>query len=155
MAWGAAAKEFGDWDSDDRQHGCALEETAVATTKKLLCPYDPDAPDKVQRDFLIPVVGVKGPHFERIRSGRKVQYGMVVYLGTEIAARDIVARMIEARRQPDSVDADLRRIDSYLEQLAPLKLGTIVEVLRADDGDREFALVPSKVQRQVRAAPLP
>src|SRR5262249_817127 len=121
----------------------------ISATRKLLAPYDPGgAEEGGAKDFLVPAIVDGTPRLECVRSVWPANYGMVVYLGRDITVDDVLARMIDSGRRFGSVIATKNQLAHYFEQLKPLKIGTVVEIVPSQEESAGFSLAPVEVQRQ-------
>lgn len=97
------------------------------TTKRLLVPIDLARPDGNQKGFIYPnpVDGIVA-NFKSIGSGKTWEFGLVVYVGTEIDTLRFAAKIEDSGGR---VDHELMNILSrFIAQVSALKIGDVVGV---------------------------
>jgi hypothetical protein len=80
------------------------------TTKKLLVAFDPKKPDQRSSDFLVVVLEGTEPKLVGLKSKKTAVSGLMVYLGKEIKANDLFAKLVDTGRRIESVEQTLRTL---------------------------------------------
>ncbi len=100
----------------------------MARTRKLLVGFDARHPDRTSSDFVVPIVGRQPePYLMGIKNGSKRALGRMVFIGTEITARDLLAKV----SVPDcDIDANeiLTQCEAHLEMLQGFRIGNIISI---------------------------
>ncbi len=109
-------------------------------TKKMLSSVTYGDFKSKSKEFLIPFTGDERNGFRGIESGKSSQYGLMAFIGRDITANDIFAKLVDSGQKIDSVDAVLASITEFLEQLQQFKVGNIIGISYSDDGEG-FSLV--------------
>ena len=109
------------------------------TTKKLLVAFDPKKGNTGSGDFMVVVLRGKEPHLVALKSGKRAAAGLMVYLGREINARDLFAKIVDTGAKIDNAEQTLRTLECYVEKLQEFRIGNILGI-ETDSGD-EFKLV--------------
>jgi len=91
-------------------------------------------------EFLIPFIekGKKG--FRGLKSGQTVEYGLIAYIGKEINEKDVFAKLVDSGQRINDVDATLKMISRYIENVQMFKIGNIISIKYSDDG-LDFQLI--------------
>ena len=112
-------------------------------TKKSLVQFDPENPTRPSSDFLVPTREGGSSVLLGSASHRVSRLGLVVYVGRELTAQDLFARLVETGRAIDSVDAALADCASFLDQVSSLRIGQVVQTEdRAESGEFRLVTVP-------------
>lgn len=98
------------------------------TTKKILAAFDPKRPDTKSSDFLVPVIEDGKPVFIGLKSKKVVQFGTVVFVGRELSANDVFARLVDTGRKIESVSKCLADLETYLQAVSSQRLGDVLVV---------------------------
>ena len=98
------------------------------STKKLLRAYDESKPESGRSDFLTVLLDGQNPVLFGLKSRRICQSGTIVFIGREIIANDIFARLVESGRKIPNVKQTLETIEAYVQQLGNFKVGNVVTV---------------------------
>ena len=103
-------------------------------TKKLLVAFDPANPERQSSDFL--VVALEGTEAKLIgvKSKKPVASGVMIYLGKEIKANDLFAKLVETGRRIANVEQTNRMLEDYIQQLQNFQIGNLLGV-EADDAN--------------------
>ena len=108
-------------------------------TKKLLVAFDPKKPNHRSSDFLVVVLEGAEAKFVGTKSQKPVTSGLMVYLGREIKANDLFAKLVDTRRRIESVEQTLCALECYIDQLQEFRIGNILGI--ESDSDNSFKLV--------------
>ena len=119
----------------------------MTKTKKLLVNYDPQSPDARSKDFLIVVWNQNTPHFLGLKSRALCKLGLLVYVGRDVSANDIFAKLADSGRPIKDVDETVKLIDKYLESLQKFKIGDILSVASDLTAPDAFMLVKAAKER--------
>jgi len=117
------------------------------TTKKILAAFDPKRPDTKSSDFLAPVIEDGKPVFIGLKSKKTVQYGTVVFVGRELSANDVFARLVDTGRKIDSVSKCLADLEAYLQAVSTQRLGDVLGLSYQPTG---ISLVPTNLRPDVK-----
>jgi len=98
------------------------------TTKKLLVAFDESKPDGGAGDFLAVVYEQGTPHFLGLRTKRLWRSGRMVYIGKEITANDLFAKLVDTGRKIESVEQTLRVLENYIQSLQEFRIGNLLSV---------------------------
>jgi len=98
------------------------------TTKKLLVAFDPKKPDQRSSDFLVVVLEDAQPKLLGVRSKKPAVSGLMVYLGKEITANDLFAKLVDTGRKIESVEQTLRILENYIQKLQDFRIGNLLNV---------------------------
>jgi hypothetical protein len=98
------------------------------TTKKLLVAFDPKKPDQRSSDFLVVVLEGAEAKLVGVKSKKTAASGLMVYLGKEIKANDLFAKLVDTGRKIESVEQTLRTLESYIEKLQDFRIGNLLSV---------------------------
>jgi hypothetical protein len=109
--------------------------TAMSQSKKLLVPFDPEKPDWNPNDFLIPWTDAGKVGFRGLKNGRIFGFGRIVYIGVPVTENDLFAKLVDSGTSIASVDGILAMLRSYLDGLQSLKVGNVVGIHAASEGD--------------------
>ena len=109
-------------------------------TKKLLVAYDESKPTAGNGDFLALIFEGSIPTFFGLRSHCTCKSGRMVFIGKEIAAKDIFAKLVESGQKFESVDRALETLIAYVEHLEGFKIGNVVTIA-PKSGDPGFELI--------------
>jgi len=85
-------------------------------------------------EFLIPHTGKGRNGFRGLNSGRVAPYGLITFVGKEISANDVFARLVDSGQVIDDVDGILATIDRYLKECQQFKIGNIISIVYSDNG---------------------
>jgi len=97
-------------------------------TKKLLVAFDPKKPDHRSSDFLVVVLEGTEAKLVGTKSKKPVAVGLMVYLGKEIKANDLFAKLVDTGRKIESVEQTLRTLEHYIEKLQDFRIGNLLGV---------------------------
>jgi hypothetical protein len=95
-------------------------------TKKLLVAFDPKKPNQRSSDFLIVVLEGTQPMFLGLRSGKPVDTGLMVYVGKEIKASDLFAKLVDTGKRIENVELTLRALEHYIQKLQDFRIGNLL-----------------------------
>ncbi|MBF0234384.1 MAG: hypothetical protein HQK65_15295 [Desulfamplus sp.] len=103
-------------------------------------------------EFLIPFTGEKQDGFRGLQSGLSSQYGSISFIGKEITANDVFAKLVDSGQKIDNVEAVITAITDFLGQLQQFKVGNIISIYYSDDGngfklEKEANRPPQKKRR--------
>ena len=99
------------------------------TTKKILVAYDPSKPESGAGDFLVPFDDGTGLSLLGLRSRKRSLQGRMVYIGREITANDVFAKLIDGGSEKiGNVAKAIKAIEAYLEMLQEFRIGNILAV---------------------------
>jgi hypothetical protein len=99
------------------------------TTKKMPCGLSKDGKLTPRSEFVIPHFAAESRvGFLGLKSGKCYTEAAITYIGKEISAKDIVAKL--PKPIPDQAVAIL---DSFLADLAQFKIGNVIRVEYAKD----------------------
>jgi hypothetical protein len=101
------------------------------TTKKLLVAFDPQKPEKRSSDFLTVVLEQQEPKLMGLKSKKMSACGMMVYLGKEITANDLFAKLVDSGRKVENIQKTLNVLQAYIQMLQDFRIGNIL-VVQAD-----------------------
>ena len=114
---------------------------ATPTTKKLLASFDPLNPEGRGGGFVVPVVENERTCFFDLKSKRISEFAMMVFVGREITANDLFAKLVDTGREIPGVEETLSMLSRYILCLANYKVGNVVSVETSDHEDNAFQLV--------------
>ena len=109
------------------------------TTKKLLVAFDHQKPEKQSSDFLIVFSEAQEPKLFGLKSKKTFASGMMVYLGKEITANDLFAKLVESGRKIENVKKTVDVLQTYIQMLQDFRIGNILTV--QSDGASGFKLL--------------
>ena len=98
------------------------------TTKKLLVAFDPQKPEKRSSDFLAVVLEGQEPKLLGLKSRKMFVSGMMVYLGKEITANDLFAKLVDSGRKVENVQQTLNVLQAYIQMLQDFRIGNVLAV---------------------------
>ena len=98
------------------------------TTKKLPVAFDPRKPDDQSSDFLVVVFEGTEPKLLGVKSKKRAEAGLMVYLGRDIQANDLFAKLVDTGRKIESVEETLRTLESYIQKLQDFRIGNLLTV---------------------------
>lgn len=81
---------------------------------------------------LSPFAGPRG--FIRVPGGRRVKYGMIGFVGTDVGVADMLERWEGEIGPVGNRQAALECLEAYVVEVARFKLGNVVEVDYSDEG---------------------
>ena len=123
-------------------------------TKKLLVAVDPKKPNQRSSDFLVVVLEGAEAKLFGIKSKKLVTSGRMVYLGKEIKANDLFAKLVDTGRKIENVEQTLRNLEDYIEQLQDFRIGNLLSI--ESDPRNCFKLVKlADVPLNIAASKLP
>ncbi len=95
-------------------------------TKKMLVAYDSKKPDARGANFVVPLNIEGGKKLISIKSGKSVNCGLVVFVGKDVTANDIIEKLkpFNANEIKDAPS----QIDSYIESINEFKIGDIIKI---------------------------
>jgi len=97
------------------------------TTKTLLVSFDPDKPDSRTTDFL--AVQVEGaPAFIGMKTKKVSSFGLLVYVGKQLSAADLFAKLVDSGHRIESVPRTLNALERYIELLQTFRIGNVLTV---------------------------
>ena len=103
-------------------------------TKKLLVAFDPAEPDSQSSDFLVPQWSEdQKPFFLGLKSGKVMEYGMVVFAGREVSPNDLFAMLVDSGRSVPSVEKVLAELESYLDMIKLCRVGAVLALRPSSD----------------------
>jgi hypothetical protein len=129
--------------------------TSKITTKKLLVSYDPSESERSSSDFLAPIKDSTGLFFLGLRSKRRRDKGQVVYVGKELTANDIFAKLVDSGCKIENVDNTLNVLETYLRLLQEFKIGNILVLEPCNDVGSGYRLKLVSNVAPVKPLPLP
>lgn len=98
------------------------------TTTKLLVAFDPKKPDRRSSDFLVVMLEGTQAKLLGVKSKKHAASGLVVYLGREIKANDLFAKLVDTGQKIESVGQMLRTLENYIEKLQEFRIGNLLAV---------------------------
>jgi hypothetical protein len=98
------------------------------TTKKLLVAFDPKQPHQESSDFLVIVMEGTQPELLGVRSKKPVVSGLMVYLGKQIMATDLFAKLVDSGWKIESEAQTVRTLESYIQKLQEFRIGNLLSV---------------------------
>lgn len=98
----------------------------------MLVPFDEKSPRKRVKDFIYPHIENAEPTFVGINKPTIWTKGIVVFVGLDITANDVFARIVDSGAKIDSVDDLFSTLQSYVTQLSEFKIGNILEIEKDD-----------------------
>lgn len=127
---------------------------AKPTAKKLLTSFDPSNPEGRGGGFVVPVVENGRVYFFDLKSRRVVEYAMMVFVGRQISANDLFAKLVDTGRQIPNVEETMAVLSRYVLELSSYKVGNVVSIKVSESGNGAFQLVkladtPSAASRTV------
>ncbi len=127
---------------------------AMIRTKKLLVAFDPVKQEPVRGEFLVPVKEGSRHSFIGLKSGSRIEKGILVFLGKDLGPADILGRL----RKCTGISDESRAIDeiaTYLEQLQEIRIGNVVVLESSSEMIGAFRLVKVANSPKVTPRPLP
>ena len=115
-------------------------------TKKLLVAFDPKRPDHRSSDFLVVVLEGAEPKLLGVKSKKRAEAGLMVYLGKDVQANDLFAKLVDTGQKIESVEETLRTLESYIQKLQDFRIGNLLTVeadTAASSGFKLFKLADS------------
>jgi hypothetical protein len=104
-------------------------------TRKLLAPLDLTKPNIKNTGFLYPnITSEQMNFFVELNSDKKWEFGMVVFIGSEISTNDVFAKIVNSGKKINSVSILLSHIEEYLRQVNLYKIGDIVGIKSLNNG---------------------
>ncbi len=97
-------------------------------TKKLLVGYEPTRRNTASSDFLIPMQDSTGLFLFGLKSKKPYEQGQMVYIGKEITADDVFAKLVDSGCRNDDVQGTLQTLDAYLRMLQDYRIGNILRI---------------------------
>lgn len=95
------------------------------TVKKMLVSYNPKKPDAQGSDFVVPLnIDGKTSLFS-IKTGKVIQYGLIVFVGKSIAITDILKK-IHFLSEPSN--QTIQPLNEFINNINVFKIGDIIEV---------------------------
>lgn len=94
----------------------------------MLVAFDPGKPKKPSSGFLVPVVWDGRVALFGTSSKQIVRCGMVIYLGQEVSANDLFARLVDSGCKVPAVEEALRLISAYIDEIHSLRIGRVAEI---------------------------
>ncbi len=114
--------------------------TDKTKTRKLLVAYDPLGGKPKSGDFLAAINDSTGLFPFGLRSRKKADQGVMVYLGKDITVNDVFARLVHTDHTFENVGRTLKTLEAYLHMLQEYKIGNILTIERCDDAPCGFRL---------------
>ncbi len=114
---------------------------ARVTTKKLPVPWSERTKKKMRGHMIPNVLGQDVATFVNLESLETERTGMLVYLGVEIGADEIEAKI--RKKIPEfRLTADKRAtLEAYLSELQRFRIGNVVEMLPDEEGKPSLLLL--------------
>lgn len=110
-------------------------------SKRALVRFEPTQPEKQSSDFLAPLRGEAGAvGLASLKTGKPVEYGLVVFTGRDVTANDIFAKLVDAGHKVFSVADVLADLESFVSQLSSQGLGSVVQLEASPEASRGFLL---------------
>jgi hypothetical protein len=97
-------------------------------TKKLLVAFDPKRPDQRSSDSLVVVLEGAQPMFLGLKSKTPIDSGLMVYVGKEIKANDLFAKLVDTGQKIQNVGLTLRTLETYILRLQDFRIGNLLSV---------------------------
>jgi hypothetical protein len=97
-------------------------------TRKLLVAHDRSRPTAGNGDFLAVVFDGMIPVLFGLKSHKIFGSGMMVFVGKEIAAQDIFAKLLESGRPIRNVNETMGNLTAFVQQLQGFKIGNIITI---------------------------
>ena len=128
---------------------------SAITTKKLLVSFDPSNPDGRGGGFVVPAIAGERVCFLDLQSNRQSDFAMMVFIGREVAANDLFAKLVETGRQIESVEETFQVLSQFVGSLGSFRIGNVVSIESAQQDAGGFRLVkvaetPSAAARMLR-----
>lgn len=138
-------------DTIDHGNGEAMTE-ATPTAKKLLTSFDPSNPEGRGGGFVVPTVENERIRFFDLKSKRFSEFAMMVYVGRQITANDLFAKLVDTGRHIPNVEETMRMLSRYILCLSNYKVGNVLLIEPSDSDAFQFvklADTPSAASRSI------
>jgi hypothetical protein len=110
-------------------------------SKKALVRFDPTQPEKLSSDFLAPFRDERGAvGLASLKTGKPIQYGLVVFTGRAVTANDVFAKVVDAGHKVPSVPSTLADLEAFITQLSLCGIGAVVELQTSTENACGFLL---------------
>lgn len=126
----------------------------MSSTRKLLVAITLPSGRTRGSDFLVPDPAGSA-RFTRLRTGRAVQHGLVVYTGTAVSAADLLERGAEHAVLPRGDQHLLRSLEAYIDALQAFAIGNVLRVAAREDGAATLEKVADRPPTLHRPRKLP
>jgi hypothetical protein len=100
----------------------------MTTTRKLLVSFDPKKPEGRSSDFLVVVVNGGEAKLIGLKSKRRIQSGVMIYLGKDITANDLFGKLVDTGQGFEDAEQTLQILENYIHKLQPFRIGSIIGV---------------------------
>lgn len=126
----------------------------MPTAKKLLTSFDPSNPEGRGGGFVVPIVENERVRFFDLQSKRFSEFAMMVFVGRQITANDLFAKLVDTGRHIPNVEEAMRMLSRYVLCLSNYKVGNVVSIEPSDNDNDAFQLVkladtPSAASRSI------
>lgn len=109
-------------------------------TKKMLVPIDLENPKKNIKDFIYPSL-LNGEYvFKGIISGKIWSNGIISFIGKDVTKNDLFARIVNSGVKIENVNSTLQTLESYIEEIKGLSLGTVTKIETINDNFKIVAV---------------
>lgn len=137
----------------DHGNGETMSE-ATPTAKKLLTSFDPSNPEGRGGGFVVPIFENERIRFFDLKSKRFSEFAMMVFVGRQITANDLFAKLVDTGRHISNVEETMRLLSRYVLSLSNYKIGNVVSIKPSDSDNETFQLVkladtPSAATRSI------
>jgi hypothetical protein len=120
--------------------------------KKILVAFDSQCQSQRSGDFVVPIRDGETALFWGLKSKKPSRHGMVVFVGQELGARDLFARLVDTGRKISSVDQCLNDLEIYLRCVSTIRLGDVLAIERQGS---DLVLVPTGLRPETETVPIP
>jgi hypothetical protein len=131
------------------------DDVTATTVKKLLVSFDPSKPDWRGGGFVVPTIDGERFFFLDLQCRRQSEFALMVFVGREISANDLFARLVETGLQIESVHETFGILSQFVDSLRSFRIGNVVSIEPAPKDAGGFRLVkvaetPSAAARTLR-----
>lgn len=119
-------------DTIDHGNGETISKV-TPTAKKLLTSFDPSNPKGREGGFVVPIVESERIHFFDLKSKQFSEFAMMVFVGRQISANDLFAKLVDTGRHIPNVDETMRILSRYVLSLSNHRIGNVVSIKPSDN----------------------
>ena len=106
----------------------------------MLVPIDLENPEKNIKDFIYPSL-LNGEYvFKGIISGKIWSNGIISFIGKDVTKNDLFARIVDSGVKIENANSTLQTLESYIEQIKGLSLGTVTKIETINDNFKIVAV---------------
>ena len=116
-------------------------------SKKMLRSVSSPDEQFSETDFLVIIWQNEKPYFWGTRSKKIQRLGQVVYVGIEVSANDVFAKLVDSGIKIEDVEKTLDDIKEYLNMVKDLKIGSVVQMMLSKDLGAKFRLQQINIKR--------